>query len=162
MRGPAFFLHLLVACSGESGTMINSSTTDNRDEVYMNQGNEFNRLEEYVGKLLAQYEQLLAENSKLYNRIAQMEEEIGSLQKEVNSADSERGDISSRIKGLIDKIEEWEATLSINDESVDQTVPEKAEVDDEILDEEFHEEVEEDKERNQQQNLFNVQPRASN
>ncbi len=142
--------------------MINSSTTDNMDEVYMDQGNEFNRLEEFVGKLLTQYEQLLAENNRLQTRIEQMEEEIGSLQNAVNSADSERGDISSRIKGLIDKIEEWEATLIVADEDVKQKVQEKDEIDDEIHDEEFHEEGEEEKERNQQQNLFNVQPRASN
>lgn len=142
--------------------MINSSITDNRGEVYMDQGNEFNRLEEYVGKLLSQYEQLLAENGKLQLRIEQLEVEIGSLQNAVNSADSERGDISSRIKGLIDKIEEWEATLVVGDEGVEPSVPENTEVEDEMSDEEFQKEVEEEKERNHQQNLFNVQPRANN
>lgn len=128
----------------------------------MDQGSEFNRLEEYVGKLLTQYEQLLAENSKLQNRIEQMEEEIGNLQAAVSSADSERGDISSRIKGLIVKIEEWEATLVGADDGVEQTVHEQPHVNEESSDGEPAEETEEEKERNQQQNLFNVQPRANN
>lgn len=127
----------------------------------MDQGSEFNRLEEYVGKLLTQYEELLAENGKLQNRIEQMEEEIGNLRAAVSSADSERGDISSRIKGLIDKIEEWEATLVDTNEGVEQTIHEQSDVDAGVEDGGVHEEVEEDREKNQQRNLFNVQSRAS-
>lgn len=77
----------------------------------MNQASEFDRLEKYVSKLLEKHEQLLEKHAQLQRRIQQREDEIEELKGKVSSADSERGDISNRIKGLIDQIEEWEATL---------------------------------------------------
>lgn len=77
----------------------------------MNQASEFDRLEKYVSKLLEKHEQLLDKHAQLQKRVQQREDEIRELQGKVSSADSERGDISNRIKGLIDQIEEWEATL---------------------------------------------------
>jgi chromosome segregation ATPase len=79
------------------------------EEVYMNQGSEFDRLDQYVGRLLAQYDQLLEKTSQLQSLLRQKEDEIRQLQGKVSSADSERGDISNRIKGLIDQIEEWQS-----------------------------------------------------
>lgn len=78
----------------------------------MNQASEFDRLEKYVSKLLEKHEQLLEKHAQLQRRVQQREDEIQELKDKVSSADSERGDISNRIKGLIDQIEEWEATLT--------------------------------------------------
>lgn len=77
----------------------------------MNKGSEFDRLESYVSTLLAKYEQLLEKHKKLQKRVEQREEEILELKAKITSADTERGDISRRIKGLIDQIEEWETGL---------------------------------------------------
>jgi chromosome segregation ATPase len=126
----------------------------------MDQESEFERLERYVSKLLAQYDRLLEENSTLVKTIEQKDEEIHELRNQINSADTERGDISIRIKALIDQIEEWESTIS-NTESV----PVQAEVSKEEQPEEVEAvdtvEEEADQEKKLQQNLFNVQPRSS-
>ena len=120
----------------------------------------FERLERYVVKLLAQYDQLLEENLRLRKSVEQKEEEIKALQVEVNSADTERGDISSRIKALIDQIEEWESAIS------EPTVlPEK----DSIIPEESAESADTaqedtedmDQERKQQRNLFTANPSST-
>lgn len=127
----------------------------------MDHGSEFSRLEGYIGKLLKQYDEVVVENGKLQQRIIHLEEEIDGLQSAVRSADSERGDISSRIKGLIEKIEDWEATLDSGFEHDDGQLPESV-VDHETAVADSPEESEEEKEKNQQQNLFNVEPRVNN
>lgn len=128
----------------------------------MNQGSEFSRLEDYVRKLLAQYEDMVVENNTLQKRIEHLEEEIGDLQVAVRTADSERGDISSRIKGLIEKIEEWETSLVRTENGVEKHEGEQVDIDHETRAGESAEENEEEKEKNLQQNLFHVQPRANN
>jgi chromosome segregation ATPase len=126
----------------------------------MSQESEFERLERYVSKLLAQYDSLLEENSILLRSVKQKDEEIRELKNQINSADTERGDISNRIKALIDQIEEWESTISNADaaserpETSGESQPEQTETADTA------EEVAE-QERKQQQNLFNVQPRSN-
>lgn len=126
----------------------------------MDQESEFERLERYVSKLLAQYDTLLEDNSILLKSVEQKDDEIRELKSQINSADTERGDISNRIKALIDQIEEWESTISKTVttpekvEITEQGQPEKAEVVDTA-------EEQAEKERKQQQNLFNVQPRSN-
>lgn len=126
----------------------------------MDQESEFERLERYVSKLLAQYDRLLEENSTLVKTVEQKDEEIHELRNQINSADTERGDISIRIKALIDQIEEWESTISNT-----ETVPVQAEVSKEGQPEEVEAvdtvEEEADQEKKLQQNLFNVQPRSN-
>lgn len=130
----------------------------------MDQKSEFDRLEQYVSKLLSQYDQLRDENARLQERLNQREEEIRGLKSQVSTADSERGDISVRIKGLIDKIEEWETAFA-GEESMPQTEStSSATADTSELAEKVNEDAESvdaagEKEKNQQQNLFNVQPR---
>lgn len=77
----------------------------------MSQENQFDRLEQFVNTLLTQYEQLLAKNMQLQSQLQQRQEEIEKLRDKVDSADSERGDISNRIKGLIDQIEGWQSAI---------------------------------------------------
>lgn len=130
----------------------------------MDQKSEFDRLEQYVSKLLSQYDQLRDENARLQERLNQRGEEIRELKAQVSSADSERGDISIRIKGLIDKIEEWEAAFD-GEKSAPQTEStSSATAEDSGSAEDVNEDAESaeaagEKEKNQQQNLFNVQPR---
>lgn len=70
---------------------------------------EFDRLEDFVANLLEKYDSLKTEYGKLETLLAQRDEEIAILEEEISSAESERGQISSRVKGLIDQIEEWES-----------------------------------------------------
>ena len=115
----------------------------------MDQESEFERLERYVSKLLAQYDRLLNENSNLRKSVEQKDEEILELKNQINSADTERGDISNRIKALIDQIEEWESAISTS-----TATTEHVEVDEKVR-------QDAEQERKQQQNLFNVQPRSN-
>ncbi len=86
----------------------------------MSQNSEFERLEQFVAQLLGQYKQLLDKNSQLQSLVHKKEKDIRELQSRISSADSERGDISNRIKGLIDQIEEWQANLPEIDEEAQQ------------------------------------------
>lgn len=85
---------------------------DDEEENDMDQGNEFDRLEKFVHKLLIQYEQLLDKNAQLQRLLQQRQEEIDELHSRVDSADSERGDISNRIQHLIEEIEEWQSAFA--------------------------------------------------
>lgn len=118
----------------------------------MDQGSEFERLEQYINKLIVQYDKLYEENARLKENLEQQQITIDSLEKKINSADSERGNISNRIKGLIDRIEVWESALSKTGDDANE--PEANGLVDEP-----QEKI--TPERNQQQNLFNVQPRST-
>ena len=126
----------------------------------MDQGSEFERLERYVVKLLAQYDQLLQENIKLQKSVEQKEEEIAALRIEVNSANTERGDISSRIKALIDQIEEWESAISEPTTPPEQAATTAGEGV-EVIDTAEEDADETDEEKKQQQNLFTAQPSST-
>lgn len=120
----------------------------------MSQGSEFDRLEQFVGKLLARYDQLLDKNTQLKRLLQQREYEIRELKDRVNAADSERGDISSRIKGLIDQIEEWQSIVLESEEEPVEDEKEEAAVDHRDA-----ESNEDDGEAGMQRNLFHVERR---
>lgn len=130
--------------------------------------NEFDRLEQFVSKLLAKYDQLREEKHRLEEVISKKDEEINNLRAEISSADSERGDITLRVKGLIEQIEEWETAINEPEakEEVDKqedayaVEDEAASIDDESVDEEKVKS--EEKDSSLQQNLFNVEPRTHN
>ncbi len=124
----------------------------------MSQGSEFERLEQFVGKLLTQYDQLLDKNTQLKGLVQQKEDEIEELRDRLNTADSERGDISSRIKGLIDQIEEWQSVVLESEEDVEDVVEESAVYGQDAV---SHDMQEEDREANLQRNLFHVDQRGN-
>lgn len=117
----------------------------------MTQKREFDRLEQFVKKMLVQFDQLRIEKTQLESLVGEKEQEIAELREELVSADSARGDISSRVKGLIEQIEEWEADLDQSDKILQGTDSEIGPVNEE-----------DDKETGPQQNLFNVEPRITN
>jgi len=146
----------------------------------MIQEQEFDRLEQFVKKLLAQFNQLREENGRLENTLRTRDREIAELKTELSSADSAKGDISARVKGLIEQIEEWESTLTeveaeteivvqleLEDETEDELELE-AEIEDEAdqdataADPVVAETVGEEKDGGLQQSLFNVEPRPTN
>ncbi len=125
----------------------------------MSQGSEFDRLEQFVGKLLSQYDQLLHKNTQLKRLLQQKEDEIQELKDRVNTADSERGDISSRIKGLIDQIEEWQTiVLESEEEEVEKVVEESAVYGRNSAPDNTRDE---DREAHLQRNLFHVEQRGN-
>ncbi len=127
----------------------------------MSQNTEFDRLEKFVSKLLNKYDKLREKNTELQTLLHQREEEIGILKNEINNADSERGDLSNRVKGLIEQIEEWESALEESQESAKTKKIAESSDDGEEIEDEDESEVSDEKESNLQQNLFNVEPRRA-
>ncbi|MBA3008197.1 MAG: cell division protein ZapB [Proteobacteria bacterium] len=75
----------------------------------MMQDSELGRLENFVSKLLDRFNALQAEKKRIDELLLQREETITALQDELASLKDERGEISNRVSGLLDRIEEWEA-----------------------------------------------------
>jgi chromosome segregation ATPase len=86
----------------------------------MTEGNELQRLEGFVAKLLAEYNGLKEEKSRLLEDLQQREEKISALESELASAQTERSDVGSRVKGLIKQIEAWESTLGESESRLPQ------------------------------------------
>jgi chromosome segregation ATPase len=88
----------------------------------MAQGNELERLESFVEKLLTEYNGLREEKDRLLEEIQQQEEKITMLESELSSAQKERSDVGNRVKGLIKQIEVWESSLDENESKQPQTM----------------------------------------
>lgn len=76
--------------------------------------NELERLEEFVAKLLSEYNGLRKEKYSLLEELQKNEEKITALEEELAAARMERSDVGNRVKGLIQQIEDWESTLGEN------------------------------------------------
>jgi chromosome segregation ATPase len=120
----------------------------------MTQESEFERLEQFVGRLLTKFDHLRKENARLENLLQQKELEIGTLNNELASADTARGDITNRVKGLIEQIEEWESALSANDDVHEETATDTGSTTEE-------KKAEGNREGSLQKNLFNIEPRMT-
>jgi len=66
------------------------------------------RLENVVGKLLADFNDLKAEKNKLENLLQQKNNEIDALQEAVDKVHSERTQVHQRVSGILSSIEKWE------------------------------------------------------
>jgi peptidoglycan hydrolase CwlO-like protein len=82
----------------------------------MTQENELERLEGFVTKLLARFNDLQADKKKVDQLLLQREETIAILQDELAALKDERGIIGSRVSGLLDQIEAWEAGAAENED----------------------------------------------
>ncbi len=109
----------------------------------MTQESELERLEAIVVKLLAKYDKLREEKIDIEAELAAREKEIDGLQGELNASNSQRGDMSSRVKGLLGQIEDWESALEDEAEEI-----------------QGKENDEEETESRVQHNLFSVDQRA--
>ncbi|KAF0189181.1 MAG: hypothetical protein FD168_1028 [Desulfobulbaceae bacterium] len=76
----------------------------------MKQDSELGRLENFVAKLLDRFNALQADKAKVDELLLERDESIAMLQDELASLKDERGEISSRVSGLLGRIEEWEAS----------------------------------------------------
>ena len=119
----------------------------------MTQAGELERLEAVVAKLLTKYEELRQEKLRLEDEVATRDMEIEDLQLLLESANSDRASVATRVEGLLDQIEDWEATLE--DDTQDNQ-----EVEEDSGDGESAEEEEEDSDARVQHQLFNVDSEA--
>lgn len=81
----------------------------------MAQGTELERLEDFVARLLDRFNALQAEKKRVDELLAEKEEAIVGLQDELAALKDERGMISNRVSGLLDRIEEWEAGVGVEE-----------------------------------------------
>ncbi len=81
----------------------------------MMQDTELGRLEGFVSKLLDRFNALQADKKRVDDLLLQREEKIAALQDELASLKDERGEVSSRVSGLLERIQEWEAGAMEND-----------------------------------------------
>ncbi len=70
---------------------------------------ELSRLEQFVDKLLAKYNELKANFHALEATLRERDEEIVSLKATIEELSSERAEVGDRVAGLIDRIEQWES-----------------------------------------------------
>ncbi len=67
------------------------------------------RLEQFVDKLLNQYNELKAKFRALEITLQERDSQCASLQDTITELRSERSVVGDRVAGLIDRIEQWEA-----------------------------------------------------
>lgn len=84
----------------------------------MSQENELKRLESFVSKLLKSFQDLKEENSRLMQDLQMRDETIVGLNDQLAANDSERNEISNRVSGILEQIEEWE--INLGEEVFDQ------------------------------------------
>jgi hypothetical protein len=85
--------------------------------MHMMQDSELGRLEAFVAKLLDRFNALQVDKKRVDELLLQRDETILHLQDELASLRDERGVISSRVTGLLERIEEWEAGSEEGDEA---------------------------------------------
>jgi len=66
------------------------------------------RLEEFVDKLLAKYNQLKTDYHALQDTLRERDAECAGLKNNVFNLSTERAEVGNRVSGLIGRIEQWE------------------------------------------------------
>jgi chromosome segregation ATPase len=94
------------------GAAILSNHKKHRGVLDMSQDNELRRLEQFVEKLLARFNDLRAEKAQLEELLAAREAEIADLRASLAAREEERSEISDRVGRIVEQIEEWEAGLA--------------------------------------------------
>lgn len=74
----------------------------------MENNTELVRLEEFVDKLLAKYNQLKTDYHALQDTLRERDAECAELKNNIFNLSTERTEVGNRVSGLIDRIEQWE------------------------------------------------------
>ena len=77
----------------------------------MEHGEDLERLEQFVERLLASHDQLKSENNQIKALMQQKEQEIAELNEMNKGLQEDRNVMHDRVTGLIDRIDEWEEVL---------------------------------------------------
>ncbi len=75
------------------------------------------RLEGFVDKLLAKYNQLKADFHALEDTLQERDAECADLKEAILELKSERTEVGSRVSNLLDRIEQWESEHSAGPEA---------------------------------------------
>ncbi len=66
------------------------------------------RLEDIVGRLLAQYTELKKQNEMLVGEAAEKKQEIGRLHDKILEMHGDKEEVHHRVSSILTKLEEWE------------------------------------------------------
>jgi len=80
---------------------------------------ELGKLEQFVERLIDNYNELKAENSSLKERLEKIEQQNMLNQELVNTLQNDRTVMHERVTGMISKIEDWEKSLDPAEDSTD-------------------------------------------
>ena len=87
----------------------------------MENGNELERLEQFVDKLLGKYNSLKKEYADLEATFWELQGEFDNLNAETTGLRAERAVVGERVAGLISRIELWESEQGSNQGQDSQT-----------------------------------------
>ena len=82
---------------------------------------ELGKLEQFVERLIDNYNELKTENSSLKERLEKIEQQNMQNQELVNTLQSDRTVMHERVTGMISRIEDWEKSLDTADDATDLT-----------------------------------------
>jgi predicted RNase H-like nuclease (RuvC/YqgF family) len=77
----------------------------------MEQNEGLARLEKFVERLIASYNQLKAQNSRIAAELQAKEQENVELRRTVEDLRDNRSEMHSRVTGLLERIDTWEKTF---------------------------------------------------
>lgn len=78
---------------------------------------ELGKLEQFVERLIDNYNELKTENSSLKERLEKIEQQNVQNQELVNTLQNDRTVMHERVTGMISRIEDWEKTLDPADDT---------------------------------------------
>ena len=82
---------------------------------------ELGKLEQFVERLIDNYNELKTENSSLKERLEKIEQQNMQNQELVNTLQSDRTVMHERVTGMISRIEDWEKSLDTADDATGLT-----------------------------------------
>jgi regulator of replication initiation timing len=78
---------------------------------------ELGKLEQFVERLIDNYNELKTENSSLKERLDKIEQRNAQNQELVNTLQNDRTVMHDRVTGMISRIEDWEKSLDLADDA---------------------------------------------
>ena len=82
---------------------------------------ELGKLEQFVERLIDNYNELKTENSGLKERLEKIEQQNAQKQELVNTLQNDRTVMHERVSGMISRIEDWEKSLDPADDATGLT-----------------------------------------
>lgn len=92
----------------------------------MEQNDDLVRLAGVVEDLLANFNQLRTENAELQQTIKDREFQIRDLEEHVARLQGEKTDVSKRVSGILNSIQEWEKSLPQQEKKVEAESSQKS------------------------------------
>jgi SMC interacting uncharacterized protein involved in chromosome segregation len=87
---------------------------------------ELNRLEQFVEKLVKDYQALKVENNGLREQLRELQQQNMQNQEKVSALQNDRSVMHDRVTGMLGKIEEWEKKILSEKDPVSSSSKKKA------------------------------------